>query len=195
MSMGLYELRVGEMDEQSPHKLDEVYYIVAGEAVLRVHKEDIPVQPGSVIYVKAEVPHAFRDISEDLQVLVVFPKTKPDAKDKDWLAFKMDEIQSERESDENIWNPFLNVATMRFGLYMLPEKIGGDSTLTHRVDEVNIVINGSAQFAMGDDEISVQPGSIMWVQEGVGHYFHTLSEDFDVLILFEKRRNAGPDQR
>jgi len=72
-------------------------------------------------------------------------------------------------------------------MYMLPQKLGGDETLTHKVDEVNIVVNGKAKFKMGNEVVDVQPGSIMWVKEGVGHYFYDLKENFDVLIMFEKK--------
>ena len=41
---------------------------------------------------------------------------------------------------------------------------------------------------MGDEVVDVQPGSIMWVKEGVDHYFYDLNENFDVLIMFEKKK-------
>lgn len=56
------------------------------------------------------------------------------------------------------------------------------------MDEINIVVNGTATFKMGDVEVDVRRGSIVWVKEGIGHYFHTLNDDFDVLILFEKKK-------
>lgn len=187
MSLGLYVLQHGAEDRQSPHDQDEVYYIDSGKAILRVGKDEIVVRPGSIVYVKAKVPHKFEKITEDVQVLVIFPKKPFDESAPDWLAFELAEIQTKRKSDENIWHKFLDVPTMRFGLYMLPKKLGGDNTLTHEIDEVNIVVNGSAKFKVGEGEIDVQPGSIVFVKAGVGHYFHSLSEDFDVLILFQKK--------
>ena len=72
LSTGLYVLPAGGQDRQSPHGRDEVYYVVAGRAVLEVDGERQPVRPGSVVYVKAEVDHRFVEIEEDLEVLVFF---------------------------------------------------------------------------------------------------------------------------
>ena len=73
------------------------------------------------------------------------------------------------------------------GLYMLPKSIGGDSTLTHKVDELNIVTGGAAVFSVDGKPIPVKKGDIIFVQKGLGHYFHDLQEDFDVLIFWEKK--------
>src|SRR5687768_5219196 len=72
MSLGLYVLGKGQDDPQQPHAEDEAYYVVRGRATIRVADEDRPVQPGSVIYVAARVPHTFHSIEEDLELLVFF---------------------------------------------------------------------------------------------------------------------------
>ena len=73
---GLYVLPVDGVDDQTPHVEDEVYYVIDGRAVLDVGDggdvEVRPVGPGSIVYVRAEVPHRFRSISEELSVLVFF---------------------------------------------------------------------------------------------------------------------------
>ncbi|NML54060.1 cupin domain-containing protein [Streptomyces sp. R302] len=72
MSVGLYALDAGELDPQSPHAQDEVYFVVSGRAAITVGEETTQVARGSVVYVPAGVPHRFHHISEDLRVLVVF---------------------------------------------------------------------------------------------------------------------------
>ncbi len=72
LSMGLYELAAGAVDEQSPHSEDEVYYVVRGHGVIRVANEDRPVQAGSIIFVVANAQHHFHSITEDLSLLVIF---------------------------------------------------------------------------------------------------------------------------
>ncbi len=72
LSAGVYHLPAGGTDPQRPHREDEVYYVVAGRATIRVGGEDRLVQPGSFVYVAAEVPHRFHSITEDLSVLVLF---------------------------------------------------------------------------------------------------------------------------
>jgi mannose-6-phosphate isomerase-like protein (cupin superfamily) len=72
LSVGIYVLPAGATDPQGPHTEDEVYHVVAGRAVIRVGGEDRPVQPGSVVFVGADVEHRFHAIEEELVVLVVF---------------------------------------------------------------------------------------------------------------------------
>src|SRR5947209_3452476 len=72
MSAGVYQLIAGATDPQQPHTEDELYYIVQGRAYLKVGNEDIPIEPGSLVLVEANVEHRFRTITEDLTVLVFF---------------------------------------------------------------------------------------------------------------------------
>lgn len=72
ISMGLYELAIGEIDTQQPHTEDEVYYITGGQGILRVGEEDHLVSAGSIVYVAANVPHRFHSIIENLSILVFF---------------------------------------------------------------------------------------------------------------------------
>ncbi len=72
LSMGLYELPAGGTDPQQPHTEDEIYYVVAGRAQMRVATEDKPIGPGAIISVRAGIEHRFHDIIEDLTVLVFF---------------------------------------------------------------------------------------------------------------------------
>ena len=72
MSAGVYHLTAGATDPQKPHTEDELYYIVRGRARLSVGDEDIPIEPGSLVYVEANVEHRFHTITEDLTVLVFF---------------------------------------------------------------------------------------------------------------------------
>jgi len=78
-SMGMYRIPVGGTDHQHPHDADEVYIVHSGRATLRVDGSDHPVGPGSIVSVDRHVEHGFRDIIEDLAVLVLFaPPEKPD---------------------------------------------------------------------------------------------------------------------
>jgi len=78
LSVGLYELKAGEQDPQTPHDEDEVYYVVRGRATMRVGTEKQDFKRGSIIYVRAGFEHKFNDIKEDLELLVFFaPAHKP----------------------------------------------------------------------------------------------------------------------
>jgi mannose-6-phosphate isomerase-like protein (cupin superfamily) len=72
LSVGLYTLEAGAVDGQSPHTEDEIYVVMTGRARIDVGDEVRDVGPGSVVYVAASVPHRFHDITERLEILVVF---------------------------------------------------------------------------------------------------------------------------
>jgi mannose-6-phosphate isomerase-like protein (cupin superfamily) len=72
LSVGVYVLPASGKDPQLPHREDEVYYVVKGRATAQVAGEDRPVGPGSVLLVKAAVPHHFHHITEDVTLLVFF---------------------------------------------------------------------------------------------------------------------------
>lgn len=75
LRLGLYALPAGGVDGQPVHEDDEIYYVVKGRAVLLAADERIPVEPGSVAFVRAGVVHKFVEIEEDLEVLVIFGET------------------------------------------------------------------------------------------------------------------------
>ena len=77
-------LKKGAKDGQSPHGLDEVYYVVSGKGRLAAGDADYAAVPGSVLYVAAGEEHRFHTIEEDLTLLVFFstapvPPRKPQA--------------------------------------------------------------------------------------------------------------------
>ena len=72
LSVGTYCLRAGGVDDQVPHREDELYVVASGQATLEVAGERIPVRQGSAVFVPAHARHRFLDIAADLTVLVVF---------------------------------------------------------------------------------------------------------------------------
>jgi mannose-6-phosphate isomerase-like protein (cupin superfamily) len=76
LSGAVYRLPAGAHDLQGPHLEDEIYVVLEGRARLRIGVEDIDVHPGQVLFIKANVPHSFVDIREDLALLAMFSATK-----------------------------------------------------------------------------------------------------------------------
>ncbi|MDP9403754.1 MAG: cupin domain-containing protein [Actinomycetota bacterium] len=72
LSAGIYTLAAGAADAQAPHREDEVYVVLAGTAAVEIEGNREPVSTGSLVYVPKGVQHRFVDITEDLEVLVVF---------------------------------------------------------------------------------------------------------------------------
>ena len=186
LSMGLYELGVNDKDDQKPHQRDEIYYIAEGEASLAVGKEVIEVKKGSVVYVKAQIPHHFFDINKNLKVLVIFSKSRSKITDPDWLAFKLDELIKKRETDKNVWNSFLNVKTMQMGLYILPKKIGGASIITGKGDGISIVVSGRGKLKAGKEKLDIQNNSIFYFnKELTPNIYEIAKESLYLLTIFQ----------
>lgn len=72
LSMGLYRLAAGQPDRQAPHAEDEAYYVLSGRAQFHAGDQELPVAPGTVLYVPRGEHHRFVDVTEDLTVLVFF---------------------------------------------------------------------------------------------------------------------------
>jgi quercetin dioxygenase-like cupin family protein len=81
LSMGLYRLKTGQVDEQQPHTEDEVYLVLSGKASFRTSGQEQTVVFGSLIFVEKNVEHRFVDITEDLTVLVFFAPAEGSLKD------------------------------------------------------------------------------------------------------------------
>jgi len=71
LSVGVYVLPAGGEDTQTPHREDEVYYVVRGSSRFRAGAEEAAVGPGTLLFVGAGADHRFFDIEEEL-VIVVF---------------------------------------------------------------------------------------------------------------------------
>ena len=72
MSLGLYVLPAGATDSQQPHTEDEAYYVIGGRGRVQIGDVDQAVEPGTILFVKATVPHRFHTITEELTLLVFF---------------------------------------------------------------------------------------------------------------------------
>lgn len=72
MSVGLYALHAGGVDPQTPHREDEVYFVIRGRAAITIAGRDYPVEPGETIFVPKGVDHRFHSVTDALELLVVF---------------------------------------------------------------------------------------------------------------------------
>ena len=79
MSVGFYALPAGGVDPQTPHREDEVYYVIRGCGNVTIAGHDRTFEPGETIFVGKEVEHRFHSFQEPLELLVVFaPAETPD---------------------------------------------------------------------------------------------------------------------
>jgi mannose-6-phosphate isomerase-like protein (cupin superfamily) len=70
--LGLYELAAGSDDGQKPHDEDEIYVVMSGRGRFVVDGDDVPVGPGTVLFVEKHAVHRFHSIEEDLSIVVAF---------------------------------------------------------------------------------------------------------------------------
>ncbi len=184
---GIYmELLQGDIEQRSINSFDEVYYIYAGNGTLMIDGSAVNIEPGQIIFTKAGMNARFEEVTKALQLVLVTMKTIPNSSAPTSRVFAKTEIETPRNSDSNVWNPFIQLPNVIMGLYMLPERSGGDQRLVHSFEELNIVVSGTCKFKMDTDEIDVGQGSIVFVKDGNGHFFRSLSDDTDVLILWEQ---------
>jgi len=79
MSVGFYSLHVGGVDPQTPHREDEIYFVIHGRGAITIAGRDWPVETGMTIVVARGVDHRFHSVTEALELLVVFaPEESPE---------------------------------------------------------------------------------------------------------------------
>ena len=77
LSSGIFRLVVGADDNQAAHDEDEVYFVIKGRAQLVMEGRKTDLEPGSILYIPADVDHRFVNIEEDLSLLVFFGSGGP----------------------------------------------------------------------------------------------------------------------
>jgi mannose-6-phosphate isomerase-like protein (cupin superfamily) len=83
---------------------------------------------------------------------------------------------------------FLRVPSLSCGIYTL--RAGAkDLQGPHDEDEVYYVVRGRARVRVGDQERSVGPGSILYVEATSEHSFVEIDEDVTLLVFFA---SGGP---
>jgi mannose-6-phosphate isomerase-like protein (cupin superfamily) len=103
-----------------------------------------------------------------------------------YLAFDQRELQ-DKYGPAAGYSEFLRRRGMSLGLFVLP--VGSvDRQHPHMADEVYIVLEGRGTLRVVDEDVPVQPGSIVSVDHGEEHHFINVVEDLKMLVVF-----APPD--
>ena len=98
-------------------------------------------------------------------------------------ALEIEDITRRLQESDKAYLEFLRSASLSVGLYVLPEG-AADQQKPHTEDEVYYVLRGSARFRAGDEERSVETGSVLFVEAGVEHRFHSIEKELHVLVFF-----------
>ena len=98
-------------------------------------------------------------------------------------AFEVDGLEASRSAAGELYHEFLRVDSMSAGLYVLRVR-EEDPQRPHNQDELYYVVSGRGRFRTGDTDRPVGPGSILFVEAGAEHRFHSITQDLSVLVVF-----------
>ncbi len=107
--------------------------------------------------------------------------------------FKLSELREEHAAAGKRYLEFLRVPSLSTGLYVLPVE-GEDPQTPHEQDEIYYVVSGRARMkitreesvatGMTSEDRLVTTGSIIFVEAGTEHRFHSIEEELVVLVVF-----------
>lgn len=110
--------------------------------------------------------------------------------------FTIADVRRQRATD-NPYIEFLRVPTMSAGVYELG--VGEeDKQQPHTEDELYYIVSGKATLLVGDGDVSIETGSMVFVPAHVIHRFHTITEALTILVFFapaEYTYQDAPDQQ
>jgi mannose-6-phosphate isomerase-like protein (cupin superfamily) len=117
--------------------------------------------------------------------------------------FSLTELQAERAASGKRYLEFLRVPALSTGIYVL-SKEALDQQTPHQQDEIYYVVSGRARLKITRNDLTqndqapndqtpsdhasedrpVAGGSVIFVEAGAAHRFHSIEEDLIVLVVF-----------
>ena len=104
-------------------------------------------------------------------------------------AFEILDLIDEQEVRDERYYEFFVAKTLSLGLYQLSAG-DDDPQQPHTEDEVYYIVSGRGQIKVGEEDQTLQPGSIIFVEAAVEHRFHTIEEDLTILVVFAPPRGS-----
>ena len=102
--------------------------------------------------------------------------------------FSLSELEAERTASGKRYLEFLRVPALSTGIYVLPME-GLDQQTPHQQDEIYYVVSGRARMKITRDDQApedrlVVGGTVVFVEAGTEHRFHSIEEELVVLVVF-----------
>ena len=72
LQSGILKLKPGQMDDQEPHTLDEIYLVLQGDGFIEIGKKSYVLKKDLFIYVPAKVKHRFYGNTQEILVIYFF---------------------------------------------------------------------------------------------------------------------------
>lgn len=98
-------------------------------------------------------------------------------------AFELAHLVHAHNQADDAYLEFLRVPSLSVGLYKLPAG-GFDPQEPHTEDEVYYIVSGRGAIQVGAESRAVEAGTLVFVEAGVEHRFHTITEDLVTLVFF-----------
>ena len=102
-------------------------------------------------------------------------------------VFAINDLFAARSKSSKPYFEFLRVPALSAGVYVLPAG-EEDKQQPHSEDEMYYVVRGSGRFRTEEDGVSqdvpVSAGSVIFVEAGEKHRFHSINEELAVLVFF-----------
>jgi mannose-6-phosphate isomerase-like protein (cupin superfamily) len=106
--------------------------------------------------------------------------------------FTLAELRSLRAQGNAPYHEFLHVPAMSAGVYELGAG-DEDRQQPHTEDELYYIVSGKATLRVGESDVSVEGGSMVYVPAHVGHRFHTITEALTILVFFAPAEYTNRD--
>jgi mannose-6-phosphate isomerase-like protein (cupin superfamily) len=104
------------------------------------------------------------------------------------------ELLARRAASERPYLEFLRGGSLSVGLYVLG--VGAtDRQQPHTEDEVYYVVAGRSRMTVGNSEIDVAPGSVIFVEAQVPHRFHDIAEELQIVVFFAPPEGSLAESR
>ncbi len=105
-------------------------------------------------------------------------------------AFDMPQIAEAHRRSGELYHEFIRANPLRVGLYIL-EAGATDPQSPHTEDEIYYIVSGSAMVQVAEQDRPVSAGSVVYVDEHVEHRFHSITEDLNIIVVFDPPRRSG----
>ena len=98
-------------------------------------------------------------------------------------VFPLAALQDRLAAGDASYAEFLRVDDLSAGIYAL-EAGAVDGQQPHTEDEVYVVLEGRSRFTAGDQTRDVGPGDTIFVEAGMAHRFHDITEPLRLIVVF-----------
>jgi mannose-6-phosphate isomerase-like protein (cupin superfamily) len=98
-------------------------------------------------------------------------------------SFTVSTLRQQRSETPNPYFEFLREPSMSAGIYELG--VGQeDKQQPHTEDELYYIVTGRASLLVGDEDVAVVAGSMVFVPANDVHRFHSITEAMTILVFF-----------